>query len=92
MYYANQNKKRLLGLTSMLEWGLDMDDPHRGFAVKVVEQLRSALEAGHVSLSGADKVRILKSITRAKVKAFMGGETEEFQTLDHIGRDLVELL
>ena len=86
------HKERLMGLTSMLEWGLDLESPSEGFMVDVVGQLRTALESGDASLSGAEKVRILKTITRAKVKAFMGGELEEFQQLDQIGKDLVEML
>ena len=86
------HKERLMGLTSMLEWGLDLENPHEGFAVDVAEQLRTALESGEVSLSGAEKVRILKTITRAKVKALMGGELEEFQQLEHLGNKLVALL
>ena len=91
MYYTNR-RKRLMGLTSMLEWGLDLENPHKGFMVDVVEQLREALETGETSLSGAEKVRILKTITRAKVKAFMGGELDDFQTLSHLGKDLVAML
>ena len=86
------HKERLMGLTSMLEWGLDLENLQEGFMVDVAEQLRTALETGEVSLSGAEKVRILKTVTRAKVKAFMGGELDEFKQLDHLGNDLVALL
>ncbi|MBN1169563.1 hypothetical protein JXA56_00925 [Candidatus Micrarchaeota archaeon] len=90
--YCTKTEKRLMGLTSMLEWGLELKDPEKGFMVDVVGQLRMALESGEASLSGAEKVRILKSITRAKVKAFMCGDLDEFQELDHIGKSLVALL
>jgi hypothetical protein len=87
-------KKRFMGLTSALE--MTTDDPSRyDVVVDAASQLCTMLKASEVSLTMSEKLRVLKSVTRAKVKAFRGGAVDDyrtFRTLDEISGNLVRLL
>ncbi|MEW6721722.1 MAG: hypothetical protein AB1324_00510 [Candidatus Micrarchaeota archaeon] len=89
-----RNRKRVLGLTSALE--MAYEDPSRyDVVVDAATQLCSMLRGSEVSLTMSEKLRVIKSVTRAKVKAFRGGSADDyrtFKTLDAISGDLVRLL
>jgi len=91
-----KSKKKLLAVTSALETAVAYDDNSKyDLMVDAATQLRSMLAGDDVLLTGSDKVRILKSLTKAKVRAFMQGTTESYQTfrtLDTITTDIVKLL
>jgi hypothetical protein len=91
---TSKNKKKVLGLTSALE--MAYNDPSRyDVVVDAASQLRTVLRDSEVSLTMGEKLRVIKSVTRAKVKAFMGGNTDDyrtFKTLEGISSDLVQLL
>ncbi|MEW6036082.1 MAG: hypothetical protein AB1529_05700 [Candidatus Micrarchaeota archaeon] len=86
-------KKKLMGLTTELEM---YDDPMRyEVVVDAASQLRTLLREEELSLTMGEKLRVLKSVTKAKVRAFMGGPSDNyrtFKTLDAISGDLVQLL
>ena len=90
------SKKKLLALTSMLETATLYDDKYRfDLMVDAAVQLRDLLVLEGVSLSRTDKVQLLKTLTKVKVRAFMTGTDESyrtFRTLESIGSDLVKLL
>jgi hypothetical protein len=84
------SKKELMGLSS----ALDFDTSHAA-VVDAVSQLYAILKTQEVSLSMAEKLKVFKSVTKAKVRAFMTGQEDEyktFKTLDLISNDLVQLL
>ncbi len=97
MFGIRQNrskmKKKLMGLTTELEM---YDDPMRyEVVVDAASQLRTLLKEEELSLTMGEKLRVLKSVTKAKVRAFMGGTSDNyrtFKTLDAISGDLVQLL
>jgi len=91
-----KSKKRFLGLTSALETAIRYGNPS-GYAqmVDTAAELRNILRNEELDLTRGEKVRVVKSITRAKVKAFMDGTADSyrtFKTLDTISNDLVQLL
>ena len=84
------SKKELMGLTS----AMDFDVSHAA-VVDAASQVYAILKTQEVSLSLAEKLKVLKSVTKAKVRAFMTGEEDDyrtFKTLDLISNDLVQLL
>ncbi len=91
-----KTKKKFMGLTSALETAMLAEDTSRyALMVDAAAELRNMLRNEEVELSRADKVRVVKTITRAKVKAFMAGTPDSyrtFKTLDTISSDLVQLL
>jgi len=91
-----KSKKRFLGLTSALETAVRYGDSSRyGHMVNAAAELRNILRNDELDLTRAEKVRVVKSITKAKVKAFMEGTPDSyktFKTLDTISNDLVQLL
>jgi len=91
-----KSKKRFLGLTSALETAVRYGDPSQyGRMINTAAELRNILRGEDLGLTRAEKVRVVKSITRAKVKAFMEGTSDSyrtFKTLDTISNDLVQLL
>jgi len=93
---SHSSKKKLLALTSALETATAYDDTSKfDMMVDAAAQLKDLLALEGVSLSRADKVQLLKSFTRAKVRAFMTGTAESyrtFRTLETISSDLVKLL
>ena len=88
--------KKFMGLASALESAMLYNDASRyDLMVDAAVELRNMLKGGEVDLSRADKVRVVKSITKAKVKAFMDGTPDSYRTfkaLDSISSDLVQLL
>ena len=91
-----RSKKRFLGLTYALETAVRHGDPS-GYdqVIDAAAELRNILRNEELGLTRTEKVRVVKSITRAKVKAFMGGTSDSyrtFKTLDTISNDLVQLL
>ena len=89
-----KTKKKFMGLASALE--MVYDDPSKyEVVIDAASQLRTMLKGEELSLSMSEKVRVIKSVTRAKVRAFMGGNQDSyktFKTLDGISSDLVQLL
>lgn len=89
-------KKKLLALTSALETAAVYDDTSRfDLVVDAASQLKDLVAVESVSLSRADKIQVLKTFTRAKVRAFMGGTADSyrtFRTLETISNDLVKML
>jgi hypothetical protein len=92
----HSSKKKLLALSSVLETATVYDDASKfDLMIDAAAQLKDLLALEGVSLSRADKIQLLKTFTRAKVRAFMVGTTESyrtFRTLETIGSDLVKLL
>lgn len=91
-----KSKKRFLAVASTLETAVAYDDSSKyDLMIDAAAQLRTMLTGDDVALTRADKVRVLKSLTKAKVRAFMKGTTESYQTfrtLDTISTDIVKLL
>jgi hypothetical protein len=94
MHENGRNKKRLMGLTSALEM-VYYDPSKYEVVLDAASQLRTTLRESDVSLTIGEKVRVLKSVTKAKVKALLCGASDNyktFKTLDAISSDLVQLL
>lgn len=92
---TRRNTKRLLGLTCALELGTNSDELKYDFMLNTAKQLQAALGNNHVPLTTAEKVRIVKSITRAKVVAYRKGASDDYRTfraLNLISTDLVKML
>jgi hypothetical protein len=89
-------KKKLLELASALETAAVYDDASRfDLVVDAAAQLKDLVALESVSLSRADKIQVLKTFTKAKVRAFMGGSADSyrtFRTLETISSDLVKML
>lgn len=89
-----KTKKRFMGLTSALE--MANNDPTRyDVVVDAASQLRTLLREAEVSLTMGEKLRVIKSVTRAKVRAFRAGSADDYRTykaLDSISSDLVQML
>jgi hypothetical protein len=63
--------------------------------VDTASRLRNQLRRNNCHLSNEDKVRIVKALNKAKVRALMGGTDEsfsKFRSLDSISSDVVSLL
>lgn len=90
------SKRKLLTLASTLETAAVYDDTSKfDLMVDAAAQLKDMLALEGVSLSRTDKIQLLKTFTRAKVRAFMTGTAESYRTfltLELIGSDLVKLL
>ncbi len=90
----SRSKKKFMGLTSAME--MAYEDPTRyGVVADAASQLCDMLQQDEVSLTTAEKLRVMKSLTKAKVKAFMGGTSDNyraFKTLDGISNNLIQLL
>lgn len=57
--------------------------------------LRNLLRSDHRTLTNDEKVRIVKALNKAKVRALMGGTSESysvFSSLNSISSDVVQLL
>lgn len=83
-------KSELMGLTSALDF-----DAGRAEVVNAASAMYAMLKTQEISLEMAEKLTVIKSVTRAKVKAFMHGHEDDyktFKTLDTISNDLVQLL
>ena len=66
-----------------------------GKLVDTASKLRNQLRRNHCNLSHDEKVRIVKALNKAKVRALMGGTDEsfsKFRSLDSISSDVVSLL
>ncbi|NYZ73783.1 hypothetical protein H0O00_01445 [Candidatus Micrarchaeota archaeon] len=90
----SRSKKKFMGLTSAME--MAYEDPTRyGVVVDAASQLCDMLQQDEVSLTTAEKLRVMKSLTKAKVRAFMGGVSDNyraFKSLDGISNSLIQLL
>lgn len=90
----NRSKKKILGLASALE--IANDDPSNyGVVIDAISQLTAMLKSSEISLTMSEKMQVIKSVTRAKVRAFRAGNSDDyrtFRTLDEISGDLVQLL
>ena len=83
-------KSELMGLTSALDF-----DAGRAEVVNAASAMCAMLKTQEISLSMAEKLTVIKSVTRAKVRAFRNGQEDNFKTfktLDTISNDLVQLL
>lgn len=63
--------------------------------VNHASSLRYMLRTSNSPLTNEEKVRIVKALNRAKVRALMGGTSESytaFRALDSISSDVVQLL
>lgn len=86
---------KLSRFTVALQSAVDEDPSSYGVVVDMALQLRNMLVGERVSLSIAEKMTVLKSLTRAKLRALKSGgqdDYEMFRALDVIGSDLVQLL
>jgi len=86
---------KLSTLATALESAVDGDPSRYGTVIDMASQLRSMLRGETVSLSIAEKMAVLKSLTKAKLRALKNGAKDNyrmFKTLDIIGSDLIQLL
>jgi hypothetical protein len=89
-----KTRKKVLGLTSALEMA-NADPTRYDVVVDAASQICTLLRAEDVSLTMGEKVRMVKSVAKAKVRAFMGGPADDyraFRTLDALSANLVQLL
>ncbi|VVC04374.1 Uncharacterised protein [Candidatus Bilamarchaeum dharawalense] len=80
--------KKLIGLASSLE-----SDPSG--VIHHMVALCNMLRNEDIELSTPEKMQVVKSMARAKVRAFMVGSADNYRTfkeLDEISNDLVQLL
>ena len=90
---TRRSKKKVMGLASALEMGMSESD--MGLMVTTAEELVRVLRTNEAGLSGDEKVRLVKSVCRAKAKAFLGGSGDDYRTyraLRTITSDLVRML
>lgn len=90
---TRRSKKKVMGLASALEMGMSEKD--MGFMVSTAEELVKALRSNDAGLSGDEKVRLVKSVCRAKAKAYTSGPGDDYKTyraLRTISSDLVRML
>jgi len=88
------SRKRFLGVASAFELALANPSSY-GSMIDAASQLRTVLMNESMSLTPTDKVRVLRSVTKARVKVLMGSASDgcdAFKTLDAIGTDIVRLL
>jgi hypothetical protein len=89
-----KTRKKVLGLTSAIEMA-NVDPTRYEVVVDAASQICSLLRDEDISLTMGEKVRMVKSVAKAKVRAFMGGSTDDYRTyraLDVISTNLVQLL
>ncbi len=94
MTNASNSRKKVLALTSALETAY-VDPTRFGVVVDAASQISILLKDPEVSLSMPEKMRVVKSLARAKVRAFMAGPDDDYKAykaLDAISGDLVQLL
>lgn len=94
MFETRSSKKKLLGLAYALELGMTCEDVEEDFVLHAAEKLKSALRA-NLSLTEAEKIRIVKLMSRAKARAYAQGPADDYKTyraLNTIGNDLLRLL
>ncbi|MFH1785416.1 MAG: hypothetical protein ABH842_03225 [Candidatus Micrarchaeota archaeon] len=85
---SRQRTKKILSITSSLEC-----DPYS--VLHHMEALCNVLRKEEIQLTTLEKMQVVKSIARAKVRAFMVGPSDNYKTfreLDMIGNDLVQML
>jgi hypothetical protein len=93
----NPAKKEYLGLATRLETSISAGQGtcRCDKMIEVFKKLRMMLETEDLSLSRREKVRLLKIISRAKIKAFMSEKPhgrDTFHTLNSISSDVIQLL
>ncbi|MFH1521116.1 MAG: hypothetical protein ABID61_05715 [Candidatus Micrarchaeota archaeon] len=79
--------KKIMGLASSLDDSISV--------LNSIIELRSLLGTESIELTIPEKLHIVKSMARAKVRAFKSGHTDNYKTfkeIDLIGTDLVNLL
>lgn len=87
-------KSRLEGLSYALESTGDTPSDYEAM-VDAAVQFRDMLKGENISLSTAEKLQVLKSISRAKLRALRLGESDHyrtFQALDAVSSDLMQML
>ncbi len=89
-------KRRFLQYTSVLETTITYDGPATyPMMVENAAKIRNMVRGNEVLLNQKEINLVLGMITKAKVKAFMDGTPDSYQTfktLDTISNDLVRLL
>lgn len=79
--------KKIMGLASSLDDPLSVLDS--------ISELRSLLSTESIELTIPEKLHIVKSMARAKVRALKIGQSDNYKTfkeIDLISNDLVDLL
>lgn len=85
-------RKEFFSLTTEIE--RNVTDGVRGEVVDMAARLRNMLRSS-IKLNRSEKIRILKLINRAKVRALLLGTTSGdsiFRNLDSIGTDILRLI
>ncbi len=85
-------KKEFFSLTSEFEKSVTTEVKED--VVDMALKLRNMLR-GNIKLNRSDKIRILKVINRAKVRALLAGTddgTRIFRDLDSVGSDILSLM
>ncbi|MFN7991559.1 MAG: hypothetical protein U0R44_05360 [Candidatus Micrarchaeia archaeon] len=88
------SKRKVLGLADSLESAY-IDPTGYGTVIDAASQICALLKDSEISLTVSEKLKVLRSLNRAKVRAFMTGMTDDyrtFKTLDAISGDLVQIL
>lgn len=89
---SRADRKLLESLTCSLESSSPYENAR---LVEAAFKLKAVVASGRIILTIGDKVRIVKSVARAKVVAYRNGHDEghrTFRELDLIGKDLVQML
>lgn len=93
-FFGNEGQRDLVELSDRLEEQAN-EPPHGGEFGNVVDtarDLRDALVCATEEIKRSEKIRLLKLLNKAKVRALLRGDTEGyriFSALDSIGSDLL---
>ena len=91
----NYEKTEFLSVTSHLESIINSDIPS-SYTVDVARKIRNMLKRGDVELEKSDKIRLIKTMNKAKVRALLqsgaGDSYRIFRSLDSITNDLLTLI
>lgn len=88
-----KNKKNRLRTKKIMGLASSLDDPLS--VLDSISQLRSLLSAKSIELTIPEKLHIVKSMARAKVRALRSGQSDNYKTfkeIDLVSNDLVDLL
>lgn len=84
---------RLMGLATTLETEVGNDPSRYDVVVGAAAQMRNMILDDGISLTMSEKLRVVRSVTKAKIHALISGANyETFKALDIIGSDLVQML
>ena len=89
-------REHFFSLTSHLEDRVLATTQHLGAdIIDIASKLRNMLKENELALSRAEKIRLIKALNKAKVKAFLGGTGDYyrvFRSLDSISSDVLRLI